>query len=104
MIHLPNTKTKGRDGDDIYLIDCPLLSSPITAFEHHLASNPLVLDTTPLFAWKMAEGGWCPMTKGWFMDRCRMVWKEEGLDLLDSHSFQIGGTVRVCPIQHPPST
>ena len=50
MIHLPSTKMKGQGGDDIYLIDCPLLSSLITAFEHHLASNPLVLDTAPLFA------------------------------------------------------
>jgi len=32
MLHLPSTKMKGHDGDDIYLIDCPLLSSPITVF------------------------------------------------------------------------
>ena len=32
ILHLPSTKTKGHDGDNIYLINCPLLSSPITVF------------------------------------------------------------------------
>ena len=90
--HLPDTKTKGADGDDIYLIDCPLLSNPVTAFEHHLASNPQIPDDAPLFAWQTAEGGWAPMTRAWFMDRCRVIWEEEGLERLDGHSFRIGGT------------
>jgi len=92
MIHLPKTKTKGQEGDDIYLMDCSLLSNPINAFEHHLTSNPLVLDGAPLFSWQTANGGWCPMKKGWFMDRCRGIWEKESLDLLDGHSFRIGGT------------
>ena len=32
------------------------------------------------------------MTKVWFMDRCRVIWEEEGLERLDGHSFWIGGT------------
>ena len=32
------------------------------------------------------------MTKSWFMDSCRRAWKKEGLDLLEGHSFWIGGT------------
>ena len=87
MIHLPSMKTKGSDGDDIYLMECPFVSSPISVFEHHLASNPLVPDDAPLFAWQTAKGGLCPMNKGWFMDRCRKLWEKEGLVLFDGHSF-----------------
>jgi len=61
-------------------------------FEHHLASSPLVPDDVPLFAWQTSNEGWCPMTKYWFMGWCRAVWQKEGLDLLDGHSFRIGGT------------
>ena len=80
---------KGNDSDDFYLIECPLLSSPITVFEHHLVSSSLVTDTAPLFTWKTADGGWCPMMKNWFMGRCRAIWEKEGLDLLDGHGFWI---------------
>ena len=92
MIHLPSTKVKGQEGEDIYLIDCPLTSSLINAFAPHLASSPLVPEDALLFAWQTANGGWCPMTKYWFMGRCRTILKKESLDLLDGHSFQIGGT------------
>jgi len=48
---LNNTLTKvedqGPDGDDIYLIDFPLLSNPINSFEHHLASYLLVPNDLP---------------------------------------------------------
>jgi len=91
MLHLPKTKTKGQQGEDIYLIDCPLLSNPVNAFEHHLASNPHVPEDAPLFAWQSADGGWCPMTKTWFMESCIGAWRKEGLDLLEGHSFRIGG-------------
>jgi len=47
----------------------------------------------PLFVWQTANGGWCLMMKSWFMDRCRANWEKEGLDLLDGHSFWIGGTM-----------
>jgi len=87
MLHLPNTKTKGVEGEDIYLIDCPLPSNPVIAFEHHLASSPTIPDEAPLFAWQAADGGWAPMTKPWFMQRCRAVWEKEGLEMFDGHSF-----------------
>jgi len=32
MIHLPSMKTKGSDGDDIYLMEFPFISSPINTF------------------------------------------------------------------------
>jgi len=32
------------------------------------------------------------MTNMWFMESCRGAWKKEGLDLLEGHSFRIGGT------------
>ena len=92
-IHLPKTKIKGPDGDDFYLINCPCLSNPINAFEHHLTSNPLMPNNVPVFAWQTADDGWCPMTKDWFMGKCMEIWKKEGLDLLDGHSFKIGWMV-----------
>jgi len=78
MLHLLKIKTKGSDGDDIYLIDCPLLSNLINAFKHHLALSLLMPDDAPLFAWQTANGDWCPMTKAWFMDKCTEVWKRKG--------------------------
>jgi len=92
MLHLPKTKTKGHEGDDIYLIDCPLLSNPVNAFEHYLASSPMIPDDAPLFAWQSTDGSWCLMMKNWFMSLCRTAWKKEGVDVLGGHSFWIGGT------------
>jgi len=71
-------KEKGLDGEDIYLIHYPLLSNLINAFEHHLASNPLVPNNVPLFAWQTMDGSWCPMTKDWFMGKCTEIWKRKG--------------------------
>ena len=62
MLHLPKTKTKGHQGEDIYLIDCPLLSNQVNAFKHHLASSPHVPEDAPLFMWQSADSRWCLMT------------------------------------------
>jgi len=92
MLHLPKTKTNGQEGDDIYLIDCPLLFNQVNAFEHHLASSLMIPDDAPLFVWKSTNGSWCPMMKNWFMSHCKTAWKKEGVDMLDGHNFRIGGT------------
>ena len=90
MLHLPKMKTRGQGGDDIYLI------SPSFQTQSMLLSttSPLLhkyQKTPSFFMWQSADGSWCPMTKTWFMDSCRAAWKKEGLDLLDGHSFWIGG-------------
>jgi len=58
MLHLPKTKTKGHQGEDIYLIDCPLLSNQVNAFKHHLASSPHVPEDAPCLCGSllMADG------------------------------------------------
>ena len=88
MLHLPSTKMKGHDGDDIYLIDCPLLSSPIMVFEHHLVLSPLVPDAVPLFVWQTTNGGWCLMMKSWFMCMLRFQVSVQIPILLSFYSSQ----------------
>ncbi|KAF8589070.1 hypothetical protein K439DRAFT_1645245 [Ramaria rubella] len=48
--------------------------------------------TMPLFAWHAASGTWEPMMKEWFMNRCNNIFHEQGLQVMDSHSFHIEGT------------
>jgi len=86
ILHLRNTKTKGVEGEEIYLIDC-LHSNPVIAFENHFTSSPTIPDEAPLFVWQAADGGWALMTNPWFMQRCRAVWEKEGLEMFDGHSF-----------------
>ncbi|KAF8573067.1 hypothetical protein K439DRAFT_1376608, partial [Ramaria rubella] len=45
-----------------------------------------------LFAWHTAADGWELMTKEWFMNRCNDIFRDHGLQIMDRHSFCIGGT------------
>src|SRR5882724_6014752 len=59
-LDIPRTKTK-VDGDTINLSDSVCHCSPISAFEHHLASNINISPNAPLFSFKTAEKSWLPM-------------------------------------------
>jgi len=62
-------KTK-ENGDDISITDTGCNCSPITAFEHHLASNTLLPPSAPMFAFEMGEDTWSPMRRSWFLAWC----------------------------------
>jgi len=87
---LPETKTTGGEGADLYLIESPLSSNHINVLDHHLASSPVIPNDALLFAWQTADGAWAPMTKDWFMSQCNEVWTIHSLVTMDGHSFQIG--------------
>ncbi|KAF8592793.1 hypothetical protein K439DRAFT_1324433, partial [Ramaria rubella] len=67
-------------------------SSPVTALEHHLVVNHSVPPNAPLFAWRTAADRWEPMTKEWFINRCKDIFRDHGLQIMDGHSLHIGGT------------
>ncbi|KAF8587604.1 hypothetical protein K439DRAFT_1337715, partial [Ramaria rubella] len=96
-IHILWSKTHLGKGDDLHLINTqlsssPISSSPISALEHHLVVNSNIPHNTPLFAWHTATDTWEPMTKEWFMNHCNNIFHEHHLQVMDGHSFRIGGT------------
>jgi len=93
--HIPSSKTKGLKGDDINISDSTCDCSAYSAFEHHLSANSKVPGDAPLFAYETADGGWSPMRRSWFVDRCNAIWKKEGLGSLKGHGFRIGGTTHL---------
>jgi len=93
-LHLPHTKTK-ENGDDISMTDTGCNCSPITTFEHHLASNAAVPSSAPMFAFETGEDTWSPMRHSWFLARCNEIWALEGLVSIKGHGFRIGGTTHL---------
>ena len=57
--------------------------------------NSHVPTSTPLFAYKTEDGGFVPMKRHYFMDRCTEIWLAEGLEPLSGHAFHIGGTMHL---------
>jgi hypothetical protein len=72
--HIPYSKMRKHRGDDIQLIDINDPTNPISAFTSHLRHNSNIPDNAPLFAFRMADYNWAPMTKPWFLERCNEIW------------------------------
>src|SRR5882724_5524184 len=79
--HLLCTKTKDK-GDDVSLTDTGCNCSPVAVFDHHIASNSMVPDDAPLFAFKSHKGEWSLMQREWFLARCNQIWALDGLSLV----------------------
>jgi hypothetical protein len=67
----------------------------VAALNGHLSINSNVHINAPLFAFQTPGHGWSMMLKHQFMDECRQIWSQEGLQLVDGHSFRIGGSVEL---------
>lgn len=93
--HIPWTKTTKRNGADVVLTDVDVVASPTLALRHHLNANADVPPHAPLFAYEMADGGWAPMTRDWFLARVNEVWRGADLGELTGHCFRIGGTTEL---------
>jgi hypothetical protein len=93
--HIPWTKTTAEAGADISVTARDHSTCPLSALKHHLSANVLVPGSAPLFAFETADGGWAPMTKPWFMDRCNAVWVAAGLPQMPGHAFRIGGATEL---------
>jgi hypothetical protein len=94
--HIPWSKTTKEEGADITLTAVKSPVDPVSALRHHFSANTSVAVDAPLFAYETLDGTWAPMTKAWFMDRCREVWVAAGMDAdLQGHGLRIGGATEL---------
>ncbi|KAI1784952.1 DNA breaking-rejoining enzyme, partial [Ganoderma leucocontextum] len=93
--HVPWTKTTKAAGADVILTANSDSTTPEAAIRHHLRANSAVPGDAPMFSFETAEGGWAPMTRGWFLARCNEVWVKAGLTELSGHCFRIGGATEL---------
>jgi hypothetical protein len=89
--HLPWSKTTRLLGADIILTFNSEWTCPGVALEHHLLANSEVPLEHGLFSY-MHEGRPKYMVKATFLCRCASIWEAAGLDMVQGHSFRIGGT------------
>ncbi|KZT00862.1 uncharacterized protein LAESUDRAFT_665165, partial [Laetiporus sulphureus 93-53] len=99
---IPWMKTTQQNGAVIIISHLDDPTSPIPALRHHLSANAAIPDIAPFFTFKMASGGWAPLTRTWFLDCCNIIWTEFGLQSVTSHSFCISGATELLLCGMPP--
>ncbi|PCH43421.1 hypothetical protein WOLCODRAFT_138335, partial [Wolfiporia cocos MD-104 SS10] len=72
-LHIPWTKTTHSEGADIVISSIDDPTNPIIALRHHMSANCAVPNDAPLFAFETHNGGWVPLTRGWFLERCNEI-------------------------------
>lgn len=100
--HIPWTKTTGVEGADISVTSRDDPSCPFEALAHHRHCSADLPAGAPLFAFETEGGGWAPMVKGWFMERCNEIWVAAGLPDMPGHGFRIGGATQLLLLGVPP--
>ncbi|KAK0451979.1 uncharacterized protein EV420DRAFT_1702088 [Desarmillaria tabescens] len=103
QFHIPWAKMEHQEGADLIFTSREDLC-PVEALCAHLKSNKDVPDNAPLFAFKTSDSSWAPMTKEWFLDRCRKIWELLNLDFIHGHSFRPGGATELLLAGVPPET
>lgn len=91
IIHVLWTKTTHSDGTDIVASKINNFMNPVSALEHHLSANAAIPPSTPFFAYKIANRGWIPMMRPWFLAHCNKVWRDAMMPELMGHCFHISG-------------
>ncbi|KZT11986.1 DNA breaking-rejoining enzyme [Laetiporus sulphureus 93-53] len=89
-LKIPWSKSTCQDGTVIIVSHLDDPTSPVPALRHHLAANATVPTHAPFFAYETASGGWAPLTRTWFLERCNKVWTSAGLQSVTGHSFRMG--------------
>lgn len=92
--HIPWTKTTQNRGATLHITsEANELSCPYDALYGQMKANA---DHMPrdahLFGFLTKDGGWEPMLKSSFMERCEDIWKKTKMTGPKGHSFRIGGT------------
>ncbi|KAF9030725.1 hypothetical protein BDZ89DRAFT_1159244 [Hymenopellis radicata] len=90
-LHLPWTKTKKEEGEDVTICAQRGTTDPIAALNHHTMMND-VEGGEMLASFIDERGQRKVLTKRAFLLRCNEIWLKEGLSRLTGHSFRIGGT------------
>lgn len=100
-LHLPYTKVKRNQGEDIVITNQSGLANPLPIIENHLrVNNPSASD--PLFSYATSNGPRRILTKAAFLRRCNEIWAAQGLAIAKGHSFRIGGTTELLKAGVPP--
>jgi hypothetical protein len=100
MLHLAQTKTKGRKGEDIIICRQYGASDPIEAIRLHLAIN-VCGDDLPIFSYITASGVRF-LTRAKLLERCNRVWALNGMPSSSGHSFRVGGMTELLILRVPP--
>jgi integrase len=101
-LHIPWSKTTKNDGTKISITSRDDPTCPLTALEHHLDCSSQLPSDVPFFSFETVRGGWAPMTRNWFLDRCNAIWERAGYERMSGHSFRIGGTTHLLLSGVPP--
>jgi hypothetical protein len=101
-LHIPWSKTTKNDGAKISITSRDDPTCPLTALEHHLDCNSRIPSDAPFFSFETMQGGWAPMARNWFLDRCNSIWEKAGYERMSGHSFRIGGTTHLLLSGIPP--
>ena len=90
----PSTKMQPA-GEEIRWINSSCPCSAERAFKNHLKINSRVPPSNHLFSFETNTGGFEPMHRQWFTDRCNEIWSAVNLPTLSGHSFRVGGTTHL---------
>ncbi|KAJ7577742.1 hypothetical protein C8J56DRAFT_898894 [Mycena floridula] len=99
--HIPWTKSTREKGADLSITGDDIIC-PGKATRQHLTINSECPPNSHLFSFRVSDGSFLPMTKGWFLDRCHGIWRSAGLLLPLGHSFRIGGASELLLAGIPP--
>jgi hypothetical protein len=100
ILHLAQTKQKGRMGEDIMVCRQHGPSDAISALLLHLSINIFDNDL-PIFSYHTTRGLRF-LTRAKFLERCNQIWSHRGLPSSSGHSFRIGGTTELLMSGVPP--
>ena len=93
ILHLPCTKTKGTQGEDVAICRQDGCTDPINAMRNHMVVNDITDPKIALFSyWDDNIHMRKLLTPSKFMKRCNELWKNWGHPRFTGHSFRIGGT------------
>ncbi|KAF7319239.1 hypothetical protein HMN09_00261300 [Mycena chlorophos] len=103
-LHIPWTKSTGEKGGTLVLAEREDELCPVKAFSQHINHEQTApRGEIPLFSFRDSKDGeWKPLTKAYFLHRCKLIWEAHGLDNVAGHSFQIGGSSELLMAGVPP--
>jgi hypothetical protein len=93
--NIPWSKTTGTKGSKITITDINDPTSPVATLKHHKSANTNVPHDTPMFAFKLADGGREPLMKTNWLKRCNQIWVAVGFKPLKAHAFRIRGCTKM---------
>ena len=91
-IHIPQTKSNRKEGENLYWAQQDGISDPEKALKNHFDTNKPAAGFH-LFGYPNKEGKMIPLTKTTFLKRISDAAEAAGLQRMQGHSIRIGSTV-----------